>query len=80
MAWKIALLLMSPDAQPVVGRLQWQMYVFGGFQLENCQTPVSRDCQYIQNSTLSSTICKYLRVAISRIQGRIDSCDVLGDD
>src|SRR5438132_1610747 len=79
-AWKIALLLVPADAQPVVGRLKWQMYVLGGFQLENCQTPIPRDCQHIQNSTLTAAVCKYLRVRIPRIPGRINARDVLGDD
>ena len=32
---KIAFLQMPSDAQPVVGRLQWEVHVLEGFQLEN---------------------------------------------
>src|SRR5579871_4758147 len=75
-ARKVALFQVTFDAEPIVRGLQWQAQKLCGLQFNNGETSRARDGENIQNSEIASGVCKYLGIGKTRIERRIDSCDV----
>lgn len=59
---QITRLLMPADARPIVRRLQWQVQIFGGFQLQNGEAAGSGGAQKVENSVLRGGLRKNLFV------------------
>src|SRR5271170_1500596 len=72
-ARKIALLQMTPDAQPIVRRLQRQMNMLGRFQLENRQAAFARNRKHVEDAMLAAAIGEDLRVDKMRIERGVDA-------
>jgi hypothetical protein len=53
-SWKIAQLQAALEAEPVVGRLQRKVIMFGGFQLENGEPPRASSGSYLNDAVLAT--------------------------
>ena len=70
---------MGSDAEPVVGGLQREMNVFAGFQFENREAAVARHSQQIDHAAIAGGKCGHLRVQKTRIEPRINSRGIDGN-
>jgi len=79
-AGEITLLQMTTHAKPIVGGLQWEMNVLGGFQFEDGQAPRAGDGKKIQDAVFAAGIGEDLGVDVARIKRGINAGDVLANE
>src|SRR5260370_6344512 len=79
-ASEITLLQMTTHAKPIVGGLQWEMNVLGGFQFEDGQARRAGDGKKVQDAVFAAGIGEDLGVDVARIERGIDAGDVLANE
>ena len=79
-AREVALLQMTADTEPIIRRLDRQVNMFGGFQLEDSEATRAGDRKYIKDAVYAAAIGEDLRVDKTRIERGIDARDVFADD
>ncbi len=79
-AGEITLLEMTTHAKPIVGGLQWQMNVLGGFQFEDGQAPRAGHGEKIEDAVFAAGVGEDLRVDVARIERGINASDVLANE
>src|SRR5260370_34868231 len=79
-AGEITLLQMTTHAKLIVGGLQWEMNVLGGFQFEDGQAPRAGDGKKIQDAVFAAGIGEDLGVDVARIERGINAGDVLANE
>src|SRR5207245_3149928 len=75
----LAILLLAANAQPIIGRLQRQMNVLAGFQLNNRQPPSTRHGEKIENAVFSTRVCKDLGIDKTLIEHGVNAGNIFAD-